>query len=37
MAIEAENVPAEGPTWSAYERAGYNQVFRRLEMKLALM
>jgi ribosomal protein S18 acetylase RimI-like enzyme len=36
LVVEAENVPAEGPNWSAYEQAGYNPVFRRLEMKLAL-
>lgn len=37
MQVEAENVPVEGPMWSSYERAGYSQVFRRLEMKLALL
>jgi GNAT superfamily N-acetyltransferase len=36
LEVEAENVPVDGPNWSAYERAGYCQVFRRLEMSLAL-
>jgi predicted GNAT family acetyltransferase len=36
LEVQAENVPAEGPIWSAYERAGYSAVFRRLEMALPL-
>jgi ribosomal protein S18 acetylase RimI-like enzyme len=35
-ALKAENVPAEGLTWDAYQSAGFEVSFRRVEMWLTL-
>jgi ribosomal protein S18 acetylase RimI-like enzyme len=34
--LRAENVPMEGTIWEAYQRAGFQTKFKRLEMSLAV-